>query len=94
VRVSGSDCVATQVCDPNPASILRGGWDNTAGVSGSGGIGCAIFLDRVGRWKRGQKWKGRLGAPAHDGEAVTNGVRTHLESEMKVIDGLVNILLG
>ena len=53
LRVSGSDCVATPVCDPSPTSILRGGWDNAAGVSGSGGVGCAILLDRVGRLKRG-----------------------------------------
>jgi hypothetical protein len=55
LRAQGSDCVATPVCDSDPTSILRGGWDNTAGVSGSGGVGYAIFLDRR-RWKTGENW--------------------------------------
>jgi hypothetical protein len=67
-RVSGSDCVATPVCDPSPTSILRGGRDNTANVSDSGGAGCAIFLDRR-RWKNG----GELGGGA---EGIPPGVKT------------------
>ena len=55
LRAQGSDCVATPACDQSPTSILLGERENEAGVSGSGGVGCAIFLDRVGRWKSGRK---------------------------------------
>ena len=72
LRAQGSDCVATPACDSSATPILRGGWDNAAGVSGSDGVGCAISLDRVERWKRGRKWEGWFGDP-HPCEAVMNG---------------------
>src|ERR1019366_1327790 len=62
------DCDATPVCDPSAISIIRGEWDNAAGVSGSGGVGCAISLDRVEWWKSGEKShisEARCGAPGY-----------------------------